>query len=173
MVVLAVYLREEIIKVIIIQIVEIIFGAATTIQRLAISDKLDICQASSNTAIAFYAEGVEIDDSTDVAAGVNHLRVSNPDALAVNNAGRFNAGRIDKIAMRIGGVFRTLRIAVTQRRAEIRRNSAAPLGEAILRGQLDALLHFIDGLLIILADEERAAVLEGPSSKLCGVKTWT
>ena len=61
---------EEIIRVVIVQRVEFILGADATVQRLAVLPKLNVGQPRRNAAVAVGVEGINVDGSPDVAAGV-------------------------------------------------------------------------------------------------------
>ena len=61
---------EKIIRVVIVQRVEFILGADAAVQRLAILPELDVGQSRRNAAVAVGVEGINVDGSPDVAAGV-------------------------------------------------------------------------------------------------------
>ena len=150
---------EEIVCVVIVQCVEFILGADAAVQRLAVLPKLNVGQPSRNAAVAIGVEGVDIDRSADVAAGINCQRVGDLYALAVDHTGLFLTGGVDEIAVRIGGILRAIHIAVAQREFQIWRNLSAPLGYAFLFGLLDGFPDLSDRHGIALGNDERAAVL--------------
>ena len=89
---------EEIIRVVIVQRIEFILGADATVQRLAVLPKLNVGQPSRNAAVAVGIEGVDVDGSPDVAAGINRQRIGDLYALAVDHAGLFLIGGVDEMA---------------------------------------------------------------------------
>ena len=150
---------EKIVCVIIVQRVEFILGADATVQRLAVLPELDVGQSRCNAAVAIGIEGIDVDGSPDVAAGVDRQRIGDLHALAVDHAGLFLTGGVDEIAVRVGGILRAIHIAVAQGQLQIRRNLTAPLGHALLFGLFNGFPDLSDRHGIALGDDEGAAVL--------------
>ena len=66
---------EEIIRVVIVQNAKFILGADATVQRLTILPELDVGQPRRNAAVAVGVEGIDVDGSPDIAAGVDRQRI--------------------------------------------------------------------------------------------------
>ena len=65
---------EEIIRVVIVQNAKFILSADATVQRFAVLPELDVGQSRRNAAIAVGIEGIDVDGSADVAAGIQSQR---------------------------------------------------------------------------------------------------
>ena len=153
-----IHLIQEIV-ILVIQRVEFILCADAAVQRLAVLPKLNVGQPSRNAAVAVGVEGIDVDGGADVAAGVDRQRIGDLYALAVDHARLFLTGGVDEIAVRIGGILRTIHIAVAQGQLQIGRNLSAPLGHALLFGLFNGFPDLSDGHGIALWNDERAAVL--------------
>ena len=92
---------EEIIRVVIVQRIEFILSADATVQRFSVLPKLDVGQPSRNAAIAIGIEGIDVDGSPDVAARIDAQRIGDLHALAVDHAGLFLTGGVDKVELAV------------------------------------------------------------------------
>ena len=116
--------------------------------------ELNALQSACDAAISIGVEGIEVNQGTDVAAGINSQRIGDRSAAAIHHARSFLTGGVDEIAVFIGGIVRTIYIAVAQRKLQIRRNFAAPLGDAVLFRLLNRFVNQSDGFRIGLGDNQ-------------------
>ena len=116
-VLMATSLRQEVV-VIIVHVREIILCTGLAAEGLAVAELLEIVQTARDALVAIGIEGIEVDGSPAVDAGVELAGIEDRLAISVHHTGLGCAVGVDEVAACISGIVRALLVAVTQRSLE-------------------------------------------------------
>lgn len=159
---LVVWLVEEII--LIVHSCEVILSSGLASERFAVADLLKIVQTAGDTFVAVAVEGIQIDGSSAVHAGIDFGSFKNRLSVSIYDSGSRCAVGIDEVAVLVSLIIRSFEITVTERcldSGEGRNGLAVALQLALtfLISGLNGSLDLIDRCGIRFRDDERYAVL--------------
>ena len=110
---------QEILSILCIEGVELILRTDTTVQGLAILPELNIGEPRRNAAIAVGIEGIDVDGSANVAAGINDQRIGDLHLPSIHDTRLFLTGGVDEVAVLVGRIVRAIHVAIAQRQLQI------------------------------------------------------
>ena len=129
-----------------------------TAQALAVVNELDITKCSSNAAVPIHRERIKLNADLAVATGVDGARV-NQVTGGIHNLGCSLVVAVDKEGIFVRVVI-ALYIAISERELEcaLVRTLASKLRDAVCDRLINCLVDEIQGLLIILRNDDRHGV---------------
>ena len=100
-------------------IAEVVLCPASSSERVAVLDLLDVIQPCGYAFAAARVEGVEVNRYAAVAAGVNLFGVKDGLRVLVNDAGLLLAGAVEEVAVCVRLVVRAFRRVPLRRRSHL------------------------------------------------------
>ena len=160
-------LVEEAVLVV-VQVGEVILGAAVAAQRSAVGELLQVVQACRDAAVPVRVERIQGDRSAADDAGVQLTALKDRLPVGVHYARLGGAVGVDVPAALVGVV--ALLVAVAQRQLQVLQRGdglagAAQLALAFLVGGPDGGLDLVVGHGVALRDDQRDAVLRGAAAQ--------
>lgn len=119
----------------------------------------EIVQAAGDALVAVGVKSIEVDGCTAIYTAVYFAAVKDRLAVSIYNAGSRCTVGIDKVAVCVSRIIRTLQIAVTKRSFQYRKcrhtlAAALQLGFALGVSRLDCCLDLVYGCGITLRNDE-------------------
>ena len=143
---------------------EVGLGTCLATQGFTGTDELQVVQTAGDTLVAVGVEGIQIDACATIHAGVDRGAGQHRITVSIHDAGRSSRVGVDEVSVGIGGIIRSLDIAVAQRGLDSSQRRyalaiALQLGLALLVGGFDCRLDLCNRLGIGLGDDETDTVL--------------